>query len=74
MIRNAFVRWYKHHVEMKLRDKVKRYSVMVGVQPSGIGVKSFKSRWGSCSTQGKIRLQLEDHYRSKPHGGLCGGA
>lgn len=33
MIRNALVRWYKHHAELKLQEKVKRYSSIVGVEP-----------------------------------------
>jgi len=54
MIHNALVRWYKHHAELKLQEKVKRYAAVVGVDPSGVGIKTFKSRWGSCSTHGHI--------------------
>lgn len=54
MIRNALIRWYKHHAELKLQEKTKRYAAIIGVEPAGVGIKSFKSRWGSCSTKGKI--------------------
>lgn len=54
MIRNALVRWYKHLAEQKLQDKAKRYAAIVGVEPAGVGIKTFKSRWGSCSAKGKI--------------------
>lgn len=54
MIRNALVRWYKHHAEQKLREKAKRYAVIIGVEPTDVGIKTFKSRWGSCSAKGKI--------------------
>lgn len=54
MIRNALLRWYKRRAESKLQDKAKRYAVIVGVEPAGVGIKSFKSRWGSCSAKGKI--------------------
>jgi len=56
LVRNALIRWYKHHAEQKLQLKVERYATIIGVEPSSIGVKSFKSRWGSCSAQGKIDL------------------
>jgi predicted metal-dependent hydrolase len=56
MVRNALVRWYKHHAELKLNEKVKRLSVAVGVEPTGVGIKTFKSRWGSCSAKGKIDI------------------
>jgi predicted metal-dependent hydrolase len=54
MIRNALVRWYKHQAEKKLRVKVDRYASMIGVQPSGAGIKTFKSRWGSCTANGRV--------------------
>ncbi len=54
MVRNALVRWYKHHAELKLQLKVERYAPVVGVELNGMGIKSFKSRWGSCSAKGYI--------------------
>lgn len=54
MIRNALVRWYKRLAEQKLQEKVKRFAPLVGVEPAGVGIKTFKSRWGSCSAKGKI--------------------
>ena len=26
----------------------------MGLSPKGVGIKSFKSRWGSCSVKGKL--------------------
>jgi len=54
MVRNALVRWYKQRAEQKLLEKVKRYALIVGVEPNSVGIKGFKSRWGSCSAQGCI--------------------
>lgn len=54
MIRNALVRWYKYHAEQKLQEKAKRYAAIIGVEPVSVGIKTFKSRWGSCSAKGKI--------------------
>ena len=54
MIRNTLVHWYKHYAELKLQEKVRRYADIVGVEPTGVGIKTFKSRWGSCSTKGKV--------------------
>lgn len=54
MVHNALVRWYKHRAEQKLQEKVARYADIVGAYPAGVGVKTFKSRWGSCSSKGKI--------------------
>jgi predicted metal-dependent hydrolase len=54
MIRNALIRWYKHHAQVRLQDKVNRYAKIVGIDTQSIGVKSFKSRWGSCLANGHI--------------------
>lgn len=56
MIRNALVRWYKRQALQKMRDKVKRYAPMVGVKPAGVAIKSFKSRWGSCTVKGELEF------------------
>lgn len=54
MIRNALVRWYKRQAMLKLTEKISRYIGRVGAKPKSIGVKSFKSRWGSCTQEGHI--------------------
>ncbi|MBR9883418.1 MAG: M48 family metallopeptidase [Oceanospirillales bacterium] len=54
MARNAVIRWYKRHAEEKLSEKAERYAKLMGVQPKSIGIKTFKSRWGSCLKNGHI--------------------
>lgn len=56
MIRNAIVRWYKRQAEHKLREKVTRFAPLVGVKPTGVNVRSFKSRWGSCTAKGELEF------------------
>lgn len=56
MIRNALTRWYMHQAEKKLRVKVDRYAPVVGAQPTGVGIKSFKSRWGSCTARSRLEF------------------
>ena len=56
MIRNALVRWYKLQAEQKIKEKVERYAPVVGAEPTGLGIKSFKSRWGSCTAKGRLEF------------------
>ncbi len=54
MVRNALVRWYRLQAEQRFAEKVTRYAKVVGVSPTAVGVKTFKSRWGSCNVRGEI--------------------
>jgi hypothetical protein len=59
MVRNALVRWYKRQAEQKLREKVERFAPLVGVEPAGVGIKTFRSRWGSCTAKGKLEFNWQ---------------
>lgn len=59
MIRNALVRWYKRQAEQKLTAKVERFAPIVGVEPAGVGIRTFKSRWGSCTSKGKLEFNWQ---------------
>ena len=46
--------WYRERAEKKLREKSERFAKQMGVTFASVGIKSFKSRWGSCSGDGNI--------------------
>ena len=54
-IKQLMIKWYKQQAESELREKTERYSRIVGVNPTSVTIKSFKSRWGSCSIAGGIQ-------------------
>ncbi|EDY86726.1 zinc metalloprotease [gamma proteobacterium HTCC5015] len=56
IIRNALIRWYKRQADIKLTDKVRRFAPRVGVEPAGVAIKSFRSRWGSCTAKGSLEF------------------
>ena len=41
-----------------VRDLSGRYVEVLAVRPSGIGFRKMKSKWGSCSSKGKISPEL----------------
>ncbi len=59
MIRNALIRWYKRQAETKLKDKVDRWAPQVGVTIPNVSIKTFKSRWGSCTTKGELQFNWQ---------------
>lgn len=54
MVRNSLFQWYIAQAEPKLIDKTMRYASIVGVEPSSVGLKAYKSRWGNCNANGGI--------------------
>jgi len=54
MVRNALVRWYRAQAEPKLTEKTQRYAEIIGVEPTAVGIKTYKARWGSCNASGRI--------------------
>ena len=53
-IRSLLENWYQAHAEVRLKDKSERLAKVVGVSPSSVAVKTYKSRWGSCSIKGDL--------------------
>ena len=54
LVRDAVIRWYKLNALRKIKEKVRRYSKVMDLEPKSIGIKTFKSRWGSCSPKGEL--------------------
>ena len=46
--------WYQEHAEIKLSEKVTRYAKQMGVSPASVGIKGYRSRWGSCHSDGRV--------------------
>jgi len=55
-VKYALIQWYRTHAEEKLREKAERYARIIGVSPAAIGIKTFKSRWGSCDSRGLVQF------------------
>ena len=53
-IRESLLEWYFTHAKERLKEKTERYAKLIGVEPNSVIVKSYKSRWGSCSSKGDI--------------------
>lgn len=59
LIKRLLLRWYQQQAETKLIEKTQHYANIIGVIPTSIVVKTFKARWGSCSSKADI------HYNWK---------
>ncbi len=54
-IKQILSKWYQQQAEIVLLEKTENYAEIIDVRPSKITIKSFKSRWGSCSIHGNIQ-------------------
>jgi predicted metal-dependent hydrolase len=59
LIKRLLRRWYQDYAQIKLLEKTRYYANLIGVTPASIVVKTFKARWGSCSSKKDI------HYNWK---------
>ena len=64
-IKNLVENWYASHALNQLRGKTVRLAKEIGVSPRKVSVKTYKRRWGSCSSDGDIfynwRIILAPH-------------
>jgi predicted metal-dependent hydrolase len=56
VISEGLRRWYQQTAERQLGLAVRRWSRTTGLKPSRVLVRDQRSRWGSCSADGSIRL------------------
>ncbi len=55
-IKELLLEWYVSRAMAKIGEKIALYAPRINVSPGRVTIKSLKSRWGSCSTTGRISL------------------
>lgn len=53
-VQKVLTAWYKQQADAYLAQCTRDYARMMGVQPTSIVVKTYKARWGSCYSDGRI--------------------
>ncbi|MDB9756859.1 M48 family metallopeptidase [Pseudomonadales bacterium] len=49
-------RWFLDEAAILLAERLDFYASIVGVRPTGMQVKAYKARWGSCKMDGQIQF------------------
>ncbi|HVI06558.1 MAG TPA: M48 family metallopeptidase, partial [Sphingomicrobium sp.] len=49
-------RFLRHHALDTMSREVAEYAAMADVRPRSVSIGDARTRWGSCSSQGRIRL------------------
>lgn len=55
-VRNALIRWYKLQAQKHIAQRVSYFAPMVGAWPKAIEIKTYKARWGSCTSKGLVQF------------------
>jgi predicted metal-dependent hydrolase len=55
-LHEGLLRFFKQEASHHLNDKVNHWAEVMNLQPKSVSFRNQKSRWGSCSSQGRINL------------------
>ncbi len=53
-VKKLLLRWYREHAIVLLQEKTLQFALQIGLSTPSVEVKDYKSRWGSCRTDGRI--------------------
>lgn len=51
--------WYRQQAQALFTERVVHYSPLLNVAPQAVKLSVAKTRWGSCTTRGTVRLNLQ---------------
>ena len=54
IIRRHLIDWYRQQALEHLRQRTAHFAPLIGRHPSHLGIKGYRSRWGSCHRDGRI--------------------
>ena len=54
-IKKQLTAWYREQALQRLQERTAHFARVVGVKPASVVVRTYRSRWGSCSSRGDIR-------------------
>lgn len=53
-VKELLTEWYQERALAKLKEKAGKLAVKIGVVPKSIEIKTYKSRWGSCTKKREV--------------------
>lgn len=54
--RKQLADWYRQEAEVYFTERCAYFSERLGLAPSAVKVRLYKSRWGSCTTRGAVHF------------------
>jgi predicted metal-dependent hydrolase len=53
-LKNHFIKFYKQYALDIIRNRVGEFSSRMGISPSDVKIRTYKSRWGACKDDGTL--------------------
>jgi len=57
-IKNKITQFYQVELNKKAQELISQYADLIKIKVTGLTIRNVKSRWGSCSSKGRIMLSL----------------
>ncbi len=55
-LRAHLIDWYSSRATERIGERVRHFSKVMGVAPKAVTIKNQKTRWGSCTSNGKLHF------------------
>jgi len=66
LVRQLLISWFRERAIERLSEKVAKFSKQLSVTVDSLGIRDFKSRWGSCIAPNKVvfnwRIMMAPHH------------
>ncbi|CAH1202843.1 conserved hypothetical protein [Candidatus Nitrotoga sp. BS] len=59
LIEQTVKQWYQHEAKKLFKERVAHYAPLMNVTPRMLKLSSARTQWGSCTTQGDVRLNWQ---------------
>ncbi len=50
------VQFFSEQLQTYLEPRLQMFAEQIGVQPTEVTIRNYKSRWGSCYTDGRVQF------------------
>lgn len=54
LIKKKLIKWYQQQAIEKIQEDCNYFAPLLGVRPTSIRLRNYRSRWGACSSKGEL--------------------
>lgn len=54
LIKKKLIKWYQQQALEKIHENCSYFAPLLGVRPTAVRLRNYRSRWGACSSKGEL--------------------